>query len=948
MAIGFSVNGVTSYTPGVFSHVTVEGSLLNVTPSPRNVLVIGEATDGAPFSDVDMRTQYFTDLSSVKAYYGTGPVVDACSQLFASQPNAIFAGTVGRVYIAKTNKAVRASKAVSAPTGFGTLYAAKYGESGNYIKSIIKDVTTEVKPTVAFSWVPTLANTTLTLGFSGSTGHTGTMDLTAPAASLTAAVAACGAHATWLPATILDVVTTFTLGTLAVTVSGSSITITASTALFDNTPTVGSTLIIPLTSAIKGAADKNIGAYVITAASSSVITATKIKSYNVGGTLEVKHLNPEAVAGPISCSGSQTAFATADLMVVPACSITMTEATKVGAGASLEIAGASQAIAAAGALVQFSSLADIVSQTVSSIASLSVAVSGADVTIAITDGSFETVPAVGDPLFIPAASVIAGATLANVGYYVVKSATQSAIVANRTDGLPAEVVASVFMNGITTAVKSCSGIVANALGGKTVLSTAERSVKIEATDTKLATVFPTNAMGGETVLNISYFEAASTVASVTIDNARRMIFSFTASPAKASITLYLNKYSTIKELVAYLNTLTGFTVTVANSKWNAYPTTILDCAQSVGIMGIGTKLAPVGRIKADYWAWTSFISGSNSLLAFEAGTMVYLAGVPTAEVAASYLSGGALGGTTDANVTDALTAGLLLPVRQVLPCFSRNAQYDVAEGMTDPSSTYTIDGINLGVSGHVSTASSDLNRHERMGLCSFHGSFADSKSAAVAIFNPRVSMTFQQVKTTDASGNVKWFLPWMLQACIAAGRSQAVLGSSMLRKNFRITDARHIGNLPVSSLVWTRDYDSDDLQGDLTEAIQAGLLAVGTVPGSGLKVVSPDLTTQGGVNNPVGWYWERTNVMFILDEVLDTCRNTLENYIGSRTSDVTPTGAASALDSVVGGFLAEGSLLAALPATVTDLGNGYAMQIKVRPVECLEFMTIGATVSRSV
>jgi hypothetical protein len=169
----------------------------------------------------------------------------------------------------------------------------------------------------------------------------------------------------------------------------------------------------------------------------------------------------------------------------------------------------------------------------------------------------------------------------------------------------------------------------------------------------------------------------------------------------------------------------------------------------------------------------------------------------------------------------------------------------------------------------------------------------------------------------------------------------------MLRKNFRYSDIRHIGNLPVSSTTWVRDFDMES-RGDITDAVQAGLLVFGPVPGSAVnKMISPDATTKSDVNNPTAYFYERNNVIFILDEVLETARSALENFIGEKTNNVTPQAAAGAVDTVIGSFLGS-SLLAIAPSTVQDLGNGYALTIRVKPVEALEFISLNTIVTRSI
>lgn len=944
MATGFSSFGTTAYVPGVFSHVTVEDSLANVVPSPRNILVVGEAVEGAPFGDVDMTSNYFTDMASLKAAYGSGPLVDACAQLFSNQPNSAFTGSVGRVYVAKTNQSAQASHSITAPANYGAIQYAKYGTEGNFVRAQIKDYQAESKASIVCTFVPSITNRVVLNRVDGIDALSGTttIDIT----SLAASVVTWDSNAHDKLTVTCTQRTVYNTGDLSVAVSGETIVISC-TADWSNIPVAGDSLIIPTASGIVGATNYNTGVYIISAATARTITAYKVKSFDAGGTAEITYTAPEAVAGPVTPGGSQTAWATAEFLVFTPLSITVDKATIDGSGCSLELAVASQAIAGCADFLKPASFAALISQTTSAVASISTTASGADLTITLTDGTWSTVPAAGSVIRIPAGSLIAGAGSANVGVHVVKSATANTIVVNRANGVSPVTVASVFLNGSTTPFYHQVGFVSSSLGSNIQVSSAERKVWIDATQTKTGEVFAADAIGGEIVLKLSYYHASATAAAVSISNARKMTLAPTGTGLTSTV-INLNSYASMKDLVDYINTLTGYEAEIGNSKWNAYPTTILDPVQSLGMLATGSTVAAgAARIKADYYAFSQFIADEASFLEFEQGSIVFPVGLPTAEASAYYLSGGTLGATTNTNVTDALTAALLLPVRQVLPCFSRDARYDIDEGFTDSSSSYTIDGINLAVASHCATASSDVNRHERIALLSYHGSFEDSKEACVAIFAHRASMAFQQVKSIDADGNVKWFLPWMAQAAFGAGRAQAALGTSLLRKNFRVTDVRHIGNLPTTSTSWVRDFNHEDTNGDVTEAIQAGLLVLGYNAGA-LKMISPDCTTRSGINDPKAFFWERTNVIFTLDEVLATCRDALENFIGARTTDVTPTAAASAVDSVVQSFVTSGAIVAALPTTVVDLGNAYQMSVSVRPAEALEFISLNANVTRNI
>ena len=128
MTIAFSVGGSRVVTPGVYSVFKVQDSLLNVVAAARNVLLVGEASEGVPGNLLDPATSYFSDYPTMQAFYVSGPIVDAARQLFTVQPSAVFTGSVGRVYSQQTNQSTRAEKEISSPSGYGKIVATKFGE----------------------------------------------------------------------------------------------------------------------------------------------------------------------------------------------------------------------------------------------------------------------------------------------------------------------------------------------------------------------------------------------------------------------------------------------------------------------------------------------------------------------------------------------------------------------------------------------------------------------------------------------------------------------------------------------------------------------------------------------------------------------------------------------------------------------------------------------------
>src|SRR6185369_6031940 len=94
------------------------------------------------------------------------------------------------------------------------------------------------------------------------------------------------------------------------------------------------------------------------------------------------------------------------------------------------------------------------------------------------------------------------------------------------------------------------------------------------------------------------------------------------------------------------------------------------------------------------------------------------------------LSGGSLGATSTADIVNALTAFTKLRVNSVVPLFSRDASQDIADGLTDSASNYTILGIQQAVKTHLSLMATTKRKSERQGYMSLKDTYVNCKARA--------------------------------------------------------------------------------------------------------------------------------------------------------------------------------------------------------------------------
>jgi hypothetical protein len=953
MTIAITVSGKKVVVPGTYSTFTVEDSLANVTPGARNVLLIGEAEKGIPGSQADLRGLAFTDYNSVKAYYGAGSISDAARTLFTNQPSPVFGGAVGTVYIYKTNESGLAEKLVMQNSSlFGTINSAEYGEAGNMIKVQIKSGTTEVLPTFTSRWVPRNVSSAFNVRVNGGAAQA----VAVAAEALPSAVASTLNGLTGVAASggsykeIITAAQVTAACKLVLAASGSRITLTITDSLDVATTFLGSAianvvagdvLYIPNSSAVKGATSKNIGAYSVVSASSSQIVADKISS-NFGGA-EVAPVQPEAVVGT-TIAGDQSLMASAEVIIHDAIVVTVDAVTSVGTGASLEIYNAAGDRNIAQRFYSFADLKTPVGATVAISASVAVAVATNVGTFTISSGSFQNVPAINDVLWVPQDSVISGTNDENCGAWIVTASGSTTITARKViDGGVS--VTTVALSGQEAPFLVQAAVASTVYGGKSFVSSSEAQIYIDAARQTDGLSFPQTNVGGKIVFEIGYTGSATCTMSIS----KGKILTTSCAVSTDNLSINLNMFNTLADLVAFINTKTGYAARATSVAYNSYsPKLQLDEVSVVAIAG-GVSGSPAynGRIKSDYYDFKALMDGNINLIAFaENASILHRAGLPTVEVTGSFLAGGSLGATSNAGILAAYDAGMKVEVVQVVPLFSRDAADDIADGLTDTSSSYSIDAVNQSAKSHVVTASSDVNRKERFAVCSYHDSFENVKLQAASLSNERVQMAFQMVRTTNSNGDVVWFTPWMESVMIAAGRVQSALGTSMLRKSFSAADIKHLGKVSVYSDSRVLDFDPDTT--DLDTAIEAGCLALKAVTGFGIRLESPDESTRSRTNDPKSWVFERSNVLFVCDEVRKTCRSVLDNYIGNRTSDVTSSTIKSALSNVLDLFIKNGSLLNYSVDSVISTGNGYECQIAIFPVEAVENILLNVVAKRSV
>ena len=245
------------------------------------------------------------------------------------------------------------------------------------------------------------------------------------------------------------------------------------------------------------------------------------------------------------------------------------------------------------------------------------------------------------------------------------------------------------------------------------------------------------------------------------------------------------------------------------------------------------------------------------------------AGLPAEMAAPAYLQNGAKGSTSAADIVNAIPALEGIKVNFVLPLFSRDAADDIADGLTDSASTYTIDAINFAIKSHVLAMSTIKIKRNRIAVLSKDASYADAKSHAQSIASFRAVVCMQKSSQVDAQGNVKEFAPWHT-AAIAVGMQSAGFYRSLTNKFANVISYKDPSG-----------FDSGNI-GDVEDGIDAGIMFLQKETAGNKWVV--DQTTYGFDGNFV---YNSLQAVYMSDVLAIQLAESLEKFVvGKSLADI--------------------------------------------------------------
>ena len=870
------------YIPGSYVSTKVEAAVRGLA-STGVVAIFGESDGGIPGASEDNENNFYgpDQLGAIQSKYLSGPIVDGFRALVAAANDINIQGAVQRIYIYKTNNSLQADSEIENQGfgTFGTIEDKNYGQLGNLLYYQIIAAQSEVAPsTEPFTYIPSPSAASAIVRVNGGAAQTLSVSAkTAPSSLASSIEGLAGILAQG--GVNRDILNGLSGQNITVSVSGAVATFTLAVGqVFASTPVVGDTLIVAdagdygavAESVYAGASNENRGAYVVTAVSnttsSAFITATKARNDVVGALV-----NPAAVVA--------TAVSVNEDDLICYSAIEMSDVTGDNRQVLTGLVGING----------------------------TVTVASSNLTFTLASGSvFDATPQVNDLVEIPSGSAFAGAGSANVGHYIVtavSNTTSSAfITASRlSNGAPVAVGAAAiaaitdvqvlrpYKAGLGKAIEVSDNagtdnisLLLRELGTTTSvdwISTSSVPVLLESSSEYIAQLNVNRQSdninqqfqaGGDIAIKVGYL---GTTASITIGAST--ITTSVSGGSGANLSMNIADFATISDLVSFIDSQTGYSAVVGNTLLGQQSPASLDRG-TYGICSSVSASSHSGKIKRDYADWSDEVNGSTAITFAEDANAEGLPDVKSI----TYLSGGAKGGTTSASVVAALEAFEGIQTNFVVPLFSRDASEDIADGLTESSSAYTIDAIHQAVKDHVITMSTFKRKRNRQGVLSYRGSFLNAKSKANNMASARLSMVFQDFKGLNSDGVIEQFHPWY-GACLAAGMQTAGFYKSITKKFIN-----------TSGVIQAAGDFGDNSMSQVEDALRNGLLIAERVPNNGIRWVS-DQTSYSLDSNFV---YNSIQAVYAADVVALSMAERLElAFVGQSLADVS--------NAVVAGFI---------------------------------------------
>ena len=296
-----------------------------------------------------------------------------------------------------------------------------------------------------------------------------------------------------------------------------------------------------------------------------------------------------------------------------------------------------------------------------------------------------------------------------------------------------------------------------------------------------------------------------TTAMLNISKSAQTLTTTVTGGVGAALSLDMTQFRTVADLAAAIAAAPGYTASASAAAQQMQPSKLdTVVALSIATSTAGNKPGRVKNAAAKFQA----VMATSRALAFLPTAQ---AGLPSVMAAPLFLTGGAKGSTSAADIAAAVDQMAVVNANIIVPLFSRDATADIADGLTDSASTYTIDAVHALVKSHCITYSTPKLKRNRIAILSSDATYAVSKAKGQSLAHYRVSLTIQKSTQANSAGAITVFPAWYTSA-VAAGMQAGGFYKAIVNKAANLI-----------SFVDPVGFNSGS-PGDVEDALDAGLL----------------------------------------------------------------------------------------------------------------------------
>jgi len=420
------------------------------------------------------------------------------------------------------------------------------------------------------------------------------------------------------------------------------------------------------------------------------------------------------------------------------------------------------------------------------------------------------------------------------------------------------------------------------------------------------------------------------------ESAKTLVSAITGGAASEDLDIDLKDF-TMKTLAEFINANSGWTATLQDAALGAItPATDLDPVTAIDVLS-----APVDLLRAQEELMDIVNEQSPLALMEKVSNVVGQA----ANLTKTFFLGGALGSSANSDFADGYAASLATDWNVSVPGVSQDASADILlGGITDASSAYTIASVTASLNSHLILRGNVKNRREAQGMVGRREAVVQTAyDAASTLGSALIQMWIEDVLVQDVNADLTWKQPHVMGAVQAGIRLGSEVGEPLTHKFANISGKGHV--VDADTGISGGDFVPET---DFDPAIDAGVSFLEQVAGGFRCVV--DNTTYG---KDQSFVFNRGSVVEASQFIAKTLRETAELvFVGQKVAN----GTADSIKSVLRSKLVELNDARITTAsdgapqgfeeetfTVTIVGNTATVQVKVIPVQGLDFIFIEFT-----